>query len=154
MKFLTKKSNAYIWNMAGGMLYAFQSVILLMVITRTVDLYSAGIFTIAYASANLFLTIGRYGMRNYQVTDVVPKFDFREYRNSRIATIAFMIAVSAVYVVYKYAVDGYSTEKTVIVFVMCLLKSVDAAEDVYHGMYQQQGRLLQSCRRSVWSAQF
>ena len=41
MKFLTKKSNAYIWNMAGGMLYAFQSVILLMVITRTVDLYSA-----------------------------------------------------------------------------------------------------------------
>ena len=141
MKFLTKKSNAYIWNMAGGMLYAFQSVILLMVITRTVDLYSAGIFTIAYASANLFLTIGKYGMRNYQVTDVVPKFDFREYRNSRIATIAFMIAVSAVYVVYKYAVDGYSTEKTVIVFVMCLLKSVDAAEDVYHGMYQQQGRL-------------
>ena len=103
MKFLTKKSNAYIWNMAGGMLYAFQSVILLMVITRTVDLYSAGIFTIAYASANLFLTIGKYGMRNYQVTDVVPKFDFREYRNSRIATIAFMIAVSAVYVVYKYA---------------------------------------------------
>ena len=44
-------------------------------------------------------------------------------------------------VVYKYAVDGYSTEKTVIVFVMCLLKSVDAAEDVYHGLYQQQGRL-------------
>lgn len=141
MKFLTKKSNAYIWNMAGGMLYAFQSVILLMVITRTVDLYSAGIFTIAYASANLFLTIGKYGMRNYQVTDVVPKFNFREYRNSRIATIAFMIAVSAVYVVYKYVVDGYSTEKTVIVFVMCLLKSIDAAEDVYHGLYQQQGRL-------------
>ena len=86
MKFLTKKSNAYIWNMAGGMLYAFQSVILLMVITRTVDLYSAGIFTIAYASANLFLTIGKYGMRNYQVTDVVPKFDSVSYTHLTLPT--------------------------------------------------------------------
>lgn len=141
MKFLTKKSNAYIWNMAGGMLYAFQSVILLMVITRTVDLFSAGIFTIAYASANLYLTIGKYGMRNYQVTDVAPKFTFRQYRNSRILTILVMIGVSAVYVIYKYSADGYSAEKATIVFVMCLLKSIDAAEDVYHGMYQQQGRL-------------
>lgn len=141
MNFLKKKSNAYIWNMAGGMLYAFQSVILLMVITRTVDLYSAGIFTIAYASANLFLTIGKYGMRNYQVTDVFPKFQFAEYLYSRVITVVIMLAVSAVYVAYKKIAGGYSSEKAAIVFVMCILKSIDAAEDVFYGLYQQQGRL-------------
>lgn len=141
MKFLTKKSNAYIWNMLGGFLNAFQSVILLMVITRTVDLYSAGVFTIAYASANLFLTIGKYGMRNYQVTDVRPKFSFDEYLLSRVTTCILMIGVSVVYVLYKFAIDGYSAEKAAVVLFMCLLKVIDAAEDVYHGMYQQQNRL-------------
>ena len=141
MNFFRKKSNAYIWNMLGGFLNAFQSVILLMVITRTVDLYSAGIFTIAYASANLFLTIGKYGMRNYQVTDIKPRFSFDEYLFSRLYTCTAMIVISAGYTIYKFNAGGYSIEKAAVVFFMCMLKVIDAAEDVYHGMYQQQGRL-------------
>lgn len=58
--------SSFIWNMAGSMLMAFQSVIMLMIITRTLNLYEAGVFTLAYASANLFLNIGKYGMRNFK----------------------------------------------------------------------------------------
>ena len=50
--------DSFIWNMAGSMLMAFQSVIMLMILTRTLGLKDAGIFTIAYANANLFLTVG------------------------------------------------------------------------------------------------
>ena len=64
------EKSSYIWNMAGSMLMAFQSVIMLMILTRTVGLGEAGVFTIAYANASLFLNIGKYGMRNFQVSDV------------------------------------------------------------------------------------
>lgn len=78
--------SSFIWNMAGSMLMAFQSVIMLMIITRTLNLYEAGVFTLAYASANLFLNIGKYGMRNFQVSDVKRQFNFKEYNTSRIIT--------------------------------------------------------------------
>ena len=71
--FLNQSKNpvrdSYIWNMAGSFLLAFQSVIILMVLTRICDLSEAGIFTIAYANANLFFTIGKYGMRYFQASD-------------------------------------------------------------------------------------
>ena len=71
--------DSFIWNMAGSMIMAFQSVIMLMILTRVLGLIEAGVFTIAYANANLFLTIGKYGVRNFQVSDVTGQFTFREY---------------------------------------------------------------------------
>ena len=64
--------SAYIWNTAGSMLNAFQSVIMLMVLTRVCDMATAGVFTLAYANANLFLNMGSYGMRNFQASAVKP----------------------------------------------------------------------------------
>ena len=76
--------DSYVWNMIGSMLMAFQSVIMLMILTRVLGLKEAGIFTIAYANANLFLTIGKYGMRYFQISDVKRQFTFAEYRMSRL----------------------------------------------------------------------
>ena len=76
--------DSYLWNMIGSLLMAFQSVIMLMILTRTLGLVDAGIFTIAYANANLFLNIGKYGMRYFQVSDVKGQFTFADYRMSRL----------------------------------------------------------------------
>lgn len=133
--------DSYLWNMVGSVLQAFQSVIFLMILTRTVGLVQAGIFTIAYANANLFLNIGKYGMRYYQVSDVKEQYSFKEYVYSRGITVAAMIMVSFVYTGYAAAVNGYSAEKFWIIVWMCLYKAVDAIEDVYCGNYQQKGRL-------------
>ena len=130
-----------VWNMIGGMLNAFQSVIFLMILTRTVGLTTSGIFTIAYANANLFLNIGKYGMRNYQVSDVKREFSFREYLTSRWITTIVMIAVSVIYVVYMMVDKDYSLEKSQIVIWMCLFKVPDSMEDIYFGEYQKKGRL-------------
>lgn len=144
-KFLTESRNierdSYLWNMAGGMLMAFQSVIMLMILTRTVGLVEAGIFTIAYANANLFLTIGKYGMRYFQVSDVNAQFSFTEYLSSRWITSAAMIAVSFAYVLYISGQNEYTVEKSLVIIWMCIFKVVDVVEDVFHGMYQQRGRL-------------
>ena len=133
--------DSYIWNMAGSMLVAFQSVAMLMILTRTLGLKEAGIFTIAFANANLFLSLGKYGMRYFQVSDVNGQFSFAEYRRSRWLTTVLMILVSAVYTLAMQKKNAYSTEKTMVILWMCLLKVVDAVEDVYHGFYQQKNRL-------------
>lgn len=144
-KFLMSEENierdSYLWNMAGSMLMAFQSVIMLMILTRTLGLVEAGVFTIAYANANLFLTIGKYGMRYFQVSDVKNQFTFAEYRLSRVVTAAAMIIVSVAYTLYAAVSNGYTMEKTLVILWMCLFKVVDVAEDVYHGMYQRKNRL-------------
>lgn len=135
------QKNSYIWNMLGGLLNAGQSVLILMVITRVTGIDDAGIFTIAYTSANLFLNIGNYGMRSYQVTDVIHRFSFFDYLGSRVITCSIMIAVSIAYVIYGICCNDYSANKSLVIFVICLLKVIDATEDVFAGYYQQQGRL-------------
>ena len=118
-KFLNNSKNierdSYIWNMTGSMLNAFQSVIFLMIITRAVNLYEAGLFTIAYANANLFLNIGKYGVRTYQVSDVNDQFSFKEYKISRYITSVLMMAVSLAYVLIASYANGYTKEKSYII---------------------------------------
>lgn len=133
--------DSYIWNMAGSMLAAFQSVVMLMILTRTLGLKEAGIFTIAFANANLFLSLGKYGMRYFQVSDVKEQFSFAEYKCSRWLTTVLMIFVSVGYTFVMQRKNAYSTEKTMVIIWMCLLKVIDAVEDVYHGLYQQKNRL-------------
>lgn len=133
--------DSYLWNMIGTTLMAFQSVFLLMVLTRTVGLEDAGIFSIAYANANLMLVIGKYGMHNYQVSDTLPRYSFGDYRCSRWITVTLMLVASLGYSIYAMAANGDTPEKGMILFAMCAWKAIDAIEDVYGSLYQQRGRL-------------
>ena len=46
--------------------------------------YDGGVFTIAYAIGNLMMTIGKYGMRNFQATDVNEKYSYKEYETYKL----------------------------------------------------------------------
>ena len=72
---------------------AFQSVIVVIVISHVCDAAAAGIFTLAYAHANLFLTIGKWGERAYQASDTIGEYSFAEYGVSRIVTSLLMLAL-------------------------------------------------------------
>ncbi|MCR5209560.1 MAG: hypothetical protein K6C99_05080 [Lachnospiraceae bacterium] len=133
--------DSFIYNTAGGMLNAFQSVFILMAISRKMTMDDAGVFTLAYSVANLMLMIGKYGMRNYQVTDTLQKYSMRKYFISRVITTVVMVAAGLIYVLYKRFTQPYTDEKAWIIFLMCVMKAVDSIEDVYHGKYQQAGRL-------------
>ena len=122
--------DSFVWNMTGSMIMAFQSVIMLMILTRILGLYEAGLFTIAYANANLFLTIGKYGMRNFQVSDVTGQFSFHEYRLSRAVTTIVMLLVAVIYVVYVGDKNQYTLEKSLIIIWMCIFKAVEDRKSV------------------------
>lgn len=135
------KRDSYVWNMFGSFVVAFQSVIILIFLTRTVGLEQSGIFTISYASANLFMNIGKYGIRNFQVSDTKGEFSFGEYLFARKVTFFVGVCVSIIYVLITSKVSSYSFEKSMIIIVMCIYKMSDAIEDVYGGHYQSLGRL-------------
>ena len=133
----------YIWNAIGGMLNAGQSVLVLIIVTRVCGLEAAGLYSIAFATGNLFMYLGNYGVRNYQVSDVDEKFPFRSYVLHRLLTVALMLLAAAVYCTYSLLRGAYSpaNAKTMTVAAMCLLKAIDCLEEVLEGRLHQRGRL-------------
>lgn len=131
----------YLWNMCSSMLNAFQTVFILMVISRIDPVVDAGVFTIAFAIGNLMLTIGNYGVRQFQVSDIKKKYCFRDYFVTRGVTCGVMVLASFAYVGYYNLTGLYSAEKSIVILLVCAAKAIDAFEDVFLGLFQQENRL-------------
>lgn len=131
-------------------LFALQSTIVLMVISRTNGLDDAGVFSIAYAVGSLMYYIGEYGVRKYQVSDVNEELSFTDYHAHRVAACIIMIAASIGYITYNYYSGNYSGYKAYIVIMVCLIKVVEAYSEVYFGRYQQVGRLDVSAKTNFY----
>ena len=125
------------WNMMSSGINSVVSMFLLLIVTRTVGVAEAGIFSLGFSTSQMMLTIGNYGMRNYQVTDLNNKYSMRVYLSSRILTDALMMIAAIIFIM----VENYSYEKAVVTILLCLLRATDALDDVYGGYYQKNGRL-------------
>ena len=133
--------SAFVWNLASACLNSFQTMLLLFVLTHRGSSADSGMLVMAYAVGSLMLNIGRFGMRQYQVTDAKEAFSFREYVFSRVCSMFLMLTALALYLAWSAAGKGYTAEKLWVVGLLCLFKGIEAAEDVLHGRMQQQGRL-------------
>lgn len=134
-------AGSFFWNTLGGILNAGQSVLVLAVLTRVLGLAAAGIYSIAFATGNLFLYLGEYGVRNVQVSDLSERYSFRDYLAHRYLTVGLMLVFSALFAGVSYLRGSYCAEKALTVFAMCLLKAVDCLEEVFEGRLHQRGRL-------------
>ncbi len=133
--------SSFFWSAFSATLNSFQTTVLLLFITRSGSIEDSSIFVIAYAVGNLLLTVGKFGVRNYQVTDQEKKYSDQEYIDSRKITVAFMILATVVYIFYGIINNNYSAYKALCMLFICGFKMIDAYEDVYHGKLQQIGRL-------------
>ena len=143
MELVKENRNAgkFIWNTLGMMCNAGTSFLLLIFVTRICGDISAGIFALGFANAQLMLTIGRYGMRAYQATDIKEAIKFPTYILSRIITCILMLIISFFFIIWS----GYPFTKAVIVFSICMIKMADALEDVFHGLFSSRaGSTLQA----------
>lgn len=143
--FLTYSRNtersAVIWNAASACISSFQTMLLLMAVTRFGPAEHSGAFVMAFTAANLFMNLGKFGMRQYQVTDAGNSYTWREYASSRVFSVALMAAGLGVYLLWGLLWNGYTAEKAAVIALITFYRGVDAAEDVLHGRMQQQGRL-------------
>ncbi|MCM1156742.1 MAG: lipopolysaccharide biosynthesis protein [Roseburia sp.] len=136
----------YLWNTLAGLINASEAVILSIVITRTNGLTDAGILSIAFAIGNLMLSIGKFGVRTFQVTDVNQVFSFSDYFWTRIITCSFMVVTVIIYLSYCVFYKGYDTAKVVVIILMCSIFLTEAIEDVFWGLYQSRDAIEKGAR--------
>jgi len=127
----------YIWNLVGSLANALFSVVILMLVTRSLEENQTDIFSIAWSISQLMIIIGTFQIRTYQATDIKGKYSFKQYFLFRVLTIVLMLVSSLLYVWFK----GYDLYKSGIVFIMCVIRAIEALSDVYEGWFQQKERL-------------
>lgn len=132
--------SGYLWNTAAASVTAGQSAVIMIFITHMLGIENAGIFGIAYAFALLFSTYSKYGIRNFQVTDVKEQYTYGEYAVCRAISILSAFIVIIVYLAIQFTSGRYSLYKALIIMFVSIWKQTDSIEDVIYGMYQQQGR--------------
>lgn len=150
---LTQKQIArtgFFWNATSAGLDAIQSAVILLAISRTHDMATAGIIAFGFALANLMTIIARYGIRNYQVTDSKETFRFQDYLLCRVATTVGSLALAFVYLALMVFLERYSLDKGLIILEIVALKTTGAVEDVFIGRLQQLGRLDIGARISAF----
>lgn len=125
------------WNMMGSLVNAAVSVLLLMMVTRTLGDEKAGIFSLGFSVSLMMLTVGAFEVRPFQSTDIYKQFSFASYFTFRILTCVLMLLLSVGYVL----LNGYTDEKAWVILLLCLLKCVEAFCDVFNGQAQQNDRL-------------
>ena len=116
----------YIWNLVGSLANALFSVVILMLVTRTLEENQTDIFSIAWSISQLMIIIGTFQIRTYQATDIKGKYSFKQYLLFRVLTIVLMLVSSLLYVWFK----GYDLYKSGIVFIMCVIRAIEALSDV------------------------
>ena len=81
----------FIWNSLGTGINSFNSLFFLIIVTRVNDIQTAGIFSIAYATATILYTLAMYSGRLCQVTDIENKIKDKDYITNRFITCILML---------------------------------------------------------------
>lgn len=134
--------SVFFWNMLSGGVYAIQPALLLIFVSRFFDIMTAGTVSIAYALANLFMMVGRYGVRTYQSTDVAYEYNFTDYLKSRYLTLVGALLVGFSYLFLRWESGDYSDKKCFLIGFIIILKAIDAFQDVFLGEYQRCGKFI------------
>lgn len=127
----------YFWNTLGTSLFSFNSLFFMIIVTRFNSLSDAGIFSFAYATAGIINYFALYSGRTYQISNTNEKFTGSLYIVTRYLTAFFALLISIVFVV----INGYPLNKAIIIFLLCIVKCLEAVSDVYYGILQGHSKL-------------
>lgn len=133
--------NPYIWNSIAGVINASQAIILGIVVTRTNGLADAGVLALAFSLGNLFMNVGHFGVRKFQVTDVKNEYSFSDYFSIRVLTVVCMILAYVFYLLFVGRSRDYEFSKIITILMMCSIYAMESVEDVFWGYYQLKNRL-------------
>ena len=131
----TKKD--FVNNMFGSTVNATISVVLLIVVSRILGRDAAGVFSLAYSTAQMMFTVGAFEMRNAQVTDAKREFSFGSLLGFRMLTVLLMWGAAAAFILLR----GYTGEKALLIALVCVYMSVLAFSDLFQGNMHLNGYL-------------
>ncbi len=129
-----------LWNLVGNFVYAISVWLLTWIISKhsgASNYTDAAIFAVAASYANIFYVISAYGLRTFQVSDVLNVYSDEEYVASRFST---MLLGGGVCLVISVCM-GYSIAQMLAINIYMLYQNFRAYADVVHGIIQKNGRL-------------
>lgn len=130
------EGKTFVWTISSGIVYALQSLIFLAVITNLLGEATAGVYSVGAMIAQQMMTVGKYSVRNYQVSDVREKYSFQDYFAFRIVTCLVAVFIMSGWIFF----GGYTGERAVIIVGFTVYKLAECFSDLFEGLYQQKGR--------------
>lgn len=127
----------FLFNMIGSLTNAVVSLTLMIVVSYFTDKNTAGVFSIAFSTAQMMYTICVFEMRNIQVTDAKREFTFRHISMFRLLTIAAMWLFFVVFVFVR----GFDKETVLVMIAITLYMTVSAISDLFQGNLHRNGYL-------------
>lgn len=138
----------YFWNTLGVFAQNAISPLLLIVITRINGIYDSGIFSFAFSVAIIFLVLGMWGGRTFQVSDIKHEFSHRSYIMVRIILAVLMLLGAVIFSVS----NGYDVTKSAIIVALVLFKVAESIADSIYGVLQVHNRLFDAGTSLLYKA--
>lgn len=98
----------------GSLVNAATSVVLLMMVTRTLGDEKAGIFSLGFSVSLMMQTVGVFEVRPFQSTDIYKQFTFPQYFSFRLLSCLLMLIGAIGYVL----VNAFSAEKAWVILLL------------------------------------
>jgi len=126
-----------IWSILGIGANALYATILIIFVTRVNGMDKQGVFSFIFYISSIFQTIGNYGGRIYQVSDIKGKYSDNTYISLKAVTAAIMI-VSALFFCFG---NGYSQEKLFLMLIFVGYRFFENISEACFGVLQKNNRL-------------
>ena len=124
--------------MLGVSFNAFYSLILVIIVTRLNGVAVAGQFSFAFYVSSIAQTIGNYGGRIFQVSDVSGKYTDGDYVILKYVSSMIMMLT----VIGFCLVNGYGIVKLSLIVVMTLYRFFESVSESYYGILQKNENLV------------
>lgn len=138
-KKVSLKENTF-WFTAGTLCSSATSVLLMVYVTHLLGVDEAGVYSIAYSIAQLMLTIGWFGTRQFQVSDVEEEYSFSDYFAMKIIASIIALIGGVIYAISLHL----NLHKFIISFLYCSFIVCDIFADLFSARFQQEDRLYLS----------
>ena len=129
-----------LWFTMGTLCSSATSVLLMVYVTHLLGVDEAGVYSIAYSIAQLMLTIGWFGTRQFQVSDVEEEYSFSDYFTMKIITSCVALLGGLIYAGMLHL----NAHKFMITFLYCSFIVCDIFADLFSARFQQEDRLYLS----------
>ncbi|HIZ55602.1 MAG TPA: oligosaccharide flippase family protein [Firmicutes bacterium] len=132
-----RKHNGALWNTLGSAIYGLNSFIMLMMVSRFGTVEEAGVFGIAFTTAQLLYIVGLLGVSHYQMTDYKKKYCFADYKKLRYLSCILMLAVCLISIM----VLRFTKEKSLLTILLSIFMLLNVVGDLYQNLFFQNNRL-------------
>ena len=137
MKKLSTRQN-FLWNTFGCLTYlGCQWLLTVIVVVASNDYTNSGIFAFVMATGVIYSSLGLFGVRPYQVSDLQEQFTSQNYIAFRLITNA-----SSLVIFYVYTFLITSDSSIILASIIYLIFKFDESfSDVIYGIYQLNERM-------------